>query len=276
MAGRSGVGPGPRAVRGAAALECGPLLKRSGNPYGGPLSLSWEEVKAARARRTPKPLRGNGRLPSQSAIANQKSNEHTLVTGGEKCPRTHHRALCAVGWSLPAVAGTDRAPLRPARWLRRATARNVAGRNGARMHHRIGMRRGQKGGQKAPIRDQFRPKTQKKSKKAHDSALPILTFRPPNRPGASARPDSVSKMGKNPPKSTQNRPPTYRPSAICPSSRPYSTSATVGGSRASQVAHLSPLVPRALQPSAGRRLPGPAGDCTRQMAADGGHVARKR
>ena len=77
------------------------------------------------------------------------------------------------------------------------------------------MRRGQKGGQKGPICIQFRPKTRKKSKKAPDSALPILTFRPSTHPGASARPDSPPKTGQNPPKPTQNRPPTYRPCAMC-------------------------------------------------------------
>ncbi len=159
-------------------------------------------------------------------------------TSGENRPRMHHRALCAVGWSLPAVAGTDRAPLRPARWLRRATARNVAGRNGARTHHHIGMRRGQKGGQKAPIRGKFRQKSEKKSKKPPNSALPILTFRPLNRLGASARPDLPSKTGQNPPKPTQNRPPTHRPCAICaravrprpaPAERPLSPRLGNGG-----------------------------------------------
>jgi len=65
-----------------------------------------------------------------------------------------------------------------------------------RTHHRISMRRRQKGGKKAQIRVQFRPKSEKKSKKAINFALPILTFRPPNPLGAGTRPDSASKMGQ--------------------------------------------------------------------------------
>ena len=84
-----------------------------------------------------------------------------------------------------------------------------------RTHKRCSMYKGQKEGQKGPIRAQFRQKTQKKSKKAPDSALPMLTFRSPNPPGASARPDSASRIGQNPPNSTQNCPPTYRRCAMC-------------------------------------------------------------
>jgi len=96
----------------------------------------------------------------------------------------------------------------PPREIRQAKTRS-------RTHERRSMCKVQKGGQKAPIRAQFRPKSEKKSKKAPDSALPILTFRPPNRPGASARPDSASKTAQNPPKFPQNRPPTYRPRSMC-------------------------------------------------------------
>jgi len=88
-----------------------------------------------------------------------------------------------------------------------------------RTHKRRSMYKGQKGGQKAPIRAQFRQKSEKKSKKAPDSALPILTSRPSNPLGAGARPDLPSKIGRNPPKSTPNRPPTYRLCAICPTGR---------------------------------------------------------
>jgi len=73
-------------------------------------------------------------------------------------------------------------------------------------HHRIGMRRGQKGGQKAPIRVQFRQKSEKKSKKAPESALPILTFRPPT-PLALAPgpiwPPKRAKIRQNPPKTAR-------------------------------------------------------------------------
>jgi len=109
---------------------------------------------------------------------------------------------------------------------------NPAGRsseNGPRMHHHIGMRRGQKGGQKAPIRRKFRQKSEKKSKKAPDSALPILTFRASNPLGAGARADLASKLGRNPPKPTQNRPPTYRPCAMRPTSRERLRERPAGG-----------------------------------------------
>ena len=106
----------------------------------------------------------------------------------------------------------------PASWAGRAHFEHTpetSGQNRPRTHHRIGMRRGQNGGQKAPIRGQFRPKTQKKSKKAPNSALPILTFRPSNPLGTSARPGSPSKIARIGPNSTQKRPPTYRRCAMC-------------------------------------------------------------
>jgi len=93
--------------------------------------------------------------------------------------------------------------------------------NRPQTHQHIGMRGGQKGGQKGPIGDKNRQKSEKKSKKVPEIALPILTFRSSNPLGASARADLPSETGRNPPKPTQNRPPTYRPCAMCSTGREH-------------------------------------------------------